>query len=52
VKKQADLKVTILQNGNIIYEWWCSVCKTYHYEPYCSLASIDNNDSDFIYGLS
>jgi len=44
--KEADLKVTVLQNGNLIYEWWCPKCNTYHYDKCCPYDNEDN-DADF-----
>lgn len=54
MEKSADLIVTILQNGNLIYEWWCSTCRTYHDSIYCPFIDFHNNsyDDDFYYSMS
>jgi len=45
--KEADLKVTVLQNGNLMYEWWCLRCNTYHDGMECCPYDNEDNDADF-----
>jgi len=51
MEKKADLIVNVLQNGNILYLWWCLRCQTYHHDKYCPYDCMDDND-DFYYSMN